>query len=145
MIYYYFLDHVSILCDSINSKLYAIHRIFYLSFAVKLQFFKTFLLPYFDFGLSLIFYFSKVAINKLACMYYSCLYKLFKFKLSTFSTININKFLSGYKLFSFEHRILYKLSIFSFNIKNKENSPVELKNFLKPPEVILSYLLYTLM
>ena len=134
-----FLDHVSYLCNSINTKLYAIRRIFYLSFSVKLQFFKTFLLPYFDFGLSLIFYFSKVAVTKLARIYYSCLYKLFKFKFSNFSPIYINKFLSSYNLFSFEHRIIYKLSIFSFNLNNNSNSPVELKNLLKPPEVIHSY------
>lgn len=134
-----FLDHVSNLSKSINSKLYAIRRIFYLSFNVKIQFFKTFLLPYFDFGLSLIFYFSKVAISKLARIYYSCLFKLFKFNFSNFSVIQINKFLFSYNLFSFEHRILYKLSIFSFNIKNKQNSPIELKNFLRPPETIHSY------
>ena len=37
-----FLDHVSNLTKSINTKLFAIKRIFYLSFNVKIQFFKTF-------------------------------------------------------------------------------------------------------
>ena len=34
---------------SINKKLYSIKKLFYLSFQVKLQFFKITLLPYFDY------------------------------------------------------------------------------------------------
>jgi hypothetical protein len=39
--------------SAINRKLYSINRLFYLPFNVKLQFFKSFLLPYFDYGISL--------------------------------------------------------------------------------------------
>jgi len=68
-----FTEHVTTVSKSINSKLFAIKRLFYLSFNVKLQFFKSFILPYFDYCLSLVLYYSKLAINKLARIYYFCL------------------------------------------------------------------------
>ena len=99
---------------------------FFLSFEVKIQFFKTFILPYFDYGLSLIIYFSKKAITKLAQTYYSCLYKLFKFKFNN-NLIETNHFLKTFNIFSFEHRIVYKILKFSFLIKNETLAPRELK------------------
>lgn len=128
-----FLDHVCAVGKAINSKLFAIKKLFYLSLIVKIQFFKTFILPYFDYCLSLIFYFSKTAISKLARIYYRCIYKLFKIKL-TGDVKNVNKSLKAYNLFSFEYRILYKLSTFSFMLKSQPNAPVELRNFLQPAE-----------
>ena len=74
-----FVNHVNNVSKSILSKLYAIKRLFYLSFNVKMLFFKTFILPYFDYCLSLIIYFSKTAISKLSKVFYICLFKLFKF------------------------------------------------------------------
>ncbi len=64
-------------CLVINRKLYSINRFFYLPYEVKLQFFKSFILPYFDYGLSLSIYYHKIAIRKLCKMYYICLKKLF--------------------------------------------------------------------
>ena len=125
-----FTDHVTLVAKSINSKLFAIKKLFYLSFDVKLLFFKTFILPFFDYCLSLIFYFCKTAISKLIRTYYFCLYKLFKFKFD-YDTIKTNSFLKAYSLFSFEYRIIYKLSNFSFFIKNQPLAPIQLKNYLK--------------
>ena len=53
--------YASSLINSINKKLFAIKILFYLSFEVKLQFFKSFILPSFDYCLSLVIYFSKTA------------------------------------------------------------------------------------
>ena len=50
-----FSQYVGELKRSINKKLYSIKRIFYLPTAVKIQFFKTFVMPYFDYCSSLIF------------------------------------------------------------------------------------------
>lgn len=50
-----FLNYVSTLKNSIIKKLYSIKRLFYLSFKVKLQFFKTFIMPYFDFCSTIFF------------------------------------------------------------------------------------------
>ncbi|CAF1091926.1 unnamed protein product, partial [Brachionus calyciflorus] len=71
-----FLQHIAQLRISINKRLYAIKRLFYLAHKVKLQFFKSFILPFFDYCSSLTVYFPKRAIQKLANSYYLCLFKL---------------------------------------------------------------------
>ncbi len=81
-----FSKQVSIVCRQINSKLFSIKRLFYLSTAVKLQFFKTFILPYFDYCMSLHIYYPKVAIIKLTKCFYLCLYKLFNFNFDSFQS-----------------------------------------------------------
>jgi hypothetical protein len=63
--------------------MFSIKRLFYLNTSVKIQFFKTFLLPYFDYCLSLYIYFPKSAIQRICNIYNICLYKLFKFKIET--------------------------------------------------------------
>ena len=74
-----FNAYVAQQCLSINKKLYSIKRLFYLPFNVKLQFFKSFILPYFDYGISLLIYYHKTAIRKITKLYYLCLKKLFNF------------------------------------------------------------------
>jgi len=126
---------------SINRKLYAIKRIFYLSNSVKLQFFKTFILPFFDFGLSLMIYFSQNAINKLSKAYYNCIFKLFHINCTLISEIEINSFLRPYNLWSFQSRLLIKLSCFAFNILKAPNSPTDLKAQLIPQTSLDKYTL----
>jgi hypothetical protein len=114
------------LADVVSKK-----RIFYLSCEVKIQFFKTFILPYFNYCLSsLIIYFPKQAMTKLAKVYYNCLLKLFKFKFIGQDVKNINLFLKQYNFF-FEYRAVFKLHSFAYNIKNQFKSTIELKNFIK--------------
>ena len=122
--------YASSLINSINKKLFAIKRLFYLSFEVKLQFFKSFILPSFDYCLSLVIYFSKTALQKLAHSYYKFLFILLKLRFDSESSEEINTILSKYKLMSFHHRILFKLASFSFKIKYNSNSPVILKECL---------------
>ena len=43
----------------VNKRLYSIKKVFYLSLNVKTQFFKTFILPHFDYCLALVIYFTK--------------------------------------------------------------------------------------
>ena len=102
-----------------NKKIHCIKRLFYLSTNFKLQFFKTFLLPYFDYCLTLTIYYSKTALQKLSNLYYNCFYKLFKFQLNNMEINWVNSFLKRYNLFSLQHRVFYRLSIFSYNCKNK--------------------------
>jgi hypothetical protein len=73
-----FNKHISIVSHTINSKSFAIKNLFYLSTSVKVQFFKTFILPYFDYCSSLLIYFGKAEIQRLCNKYYLCLYMLFK-------------------------------------------------------------------
>ena len=117
-----FSQHVANICKKINMKLYSIKRLFYLPTAVKLQFFKTFILPFYDFGLSLVIYMSKHVIQKLANSYYLCLIKLFKFNFCNMSNNTINDYLKRYNLFAFSHRILYRLILFSHKLANTSHT-----------------------
>ncbi len=123
--------HVSRTCKQINIKLFSIKRLFYLCNSVKLQFFKTFLLPYFDYCLSLSIYFTKSVLQKLSNCFYICLHKLFKFNFSGYEQREINSFLCKYGLFGLEHRLVYKLLHFSYNIVNGHDSPALLKDSIK--------------
>ena len=123
----------------INRKLFSIRRLFYLSTSVKIQFFKTFILPYFDYCLSLLIFFPKSTIQALSNCFNNCLYMLFKFKLESQDDLDItdddmirfNNKLQAYGLFSFQHRLMNKILTFTHNIINNPNSPPELKTILK--------------
>ena len=127
-----FMDFVASSIASINKKVFAINRLFYLSFSVKMQFFKSFVLPYFDYCLSLCIYFCKSAISKLTKCYYSCLFRLFNFRLNNLDPVQVNCFLSSFRLNSFHHRILIKLAFFGYNIKNCNFAPSSLHQPLQP-------------
>ena len=137
-----FSKHVTSICSSINRKLYSIHRLFYLSTDIKVQFMKTFILPYFDYCLSLAIYYSHSIIRKLAHIYHDCLSKLFNLNFSNNSAIEINSKLKKFNLFSFNHRVLYRLFTFSHKIYSNPNAPQILKSQLLPehqPETIPTY------
>jgi len=128
---------------AINRKLYSIKRLFYLATSVKIQFFKTFILPYFDYCLSLLIYFPKETIQSLSNCFNTCLFKLFKFKLESVTSDNdddenkldsdirdfnnFNQKLHEFGLFTFQHRLMNKLLTFLHYILNNQSSPEILK------------------
>jgi len=63
-----FTTHCFYLKKVINRKLHSIKRLFYLATHVKIQFFKTLILPYFDYCLSLVIYFPKNSIVFINCL-----------------------------------------------------------------------------
>jgi hypothetical protein len=115
-----FTTNIAETAIKVNKKIHCIKRLFYLSTNVKLQFFKKFLRLYFDFCLTFTIYYSKTALQKLSNLCYNYLYKLFKFQLNNMEFKWIIDFLKIYKMFSFQHRIFYGLSIFSSNCKNNK-------------------------
>ena len=128
-----FLNHVSLLKAKVNKRLFSISKLFYLAKAVKIQFFKSFILPLFDYCLSLCIYFSKKAIQKLVNTYNFCLFKLFKIRAkidyrdaNDFNLFN-NKLEVKFNLSSLQHRIIIRLMLFSHKIINNEYSPEELR------------------
>jgi exonuclease III len=126
-----FKGHVSIVRHAINKKLYSIKELFHLPKAVKVQFFKTFILPHFDYCLSLLIYFSKDAIQSLSNSYYLCLLKLFDFNMPVVYATDfnlINNELEKIRLNSFLHRFILKLFTFVHKIYNDIDSPLDLKN-----------------
>jgi hypothetical protein len=99
---------------------------------VKIQFLKTFILPYFDYWLSLLIYFPKTTIQRINNCFNLCLYKLLNFKKSVDNSVEeFNENLSNYGLFSFQHRIMFKLFNFSHSIINNSNSPADLHQVFK--------------
>ena len=75
-----FTEHCSNIKKIVNKKLYSIKRLFFLCTSVKIHFFKTFILPYFDYCLSLIIYFPSSSLQRLNICFNLCFYKLFNFK-----------------------------------------------------------------
>ena len=76
-------------------------------------------------------YFPKVVLQKLANCYYMCLFKLFKFKFDGLNGQGMNDFLHKYNIFAFEHRILYRLFLFSYKLLKDDAAPENLKSQLK--------------
>jgi hypothetical protein len=126
-----FIDHAANVCLSVNKRLHTIKKLFYLPYSVKIHFFKTFILPYFDYCISLSIYFHNTAIRKLCKMYYLCLFKLFGFKFLNLDCNTVNDLLFNNYIFSFHHRIVFRITSFLFKIMYSWNSPHELKSWLK--------------
>ena len=113
-----------------SRKLFAIKRLFYLDFDVKIQFFKTFILPYFDYCATLYIYFNKTAIMKIYKCYLFCLYKLFNFSTSNFNSFfEFHTYLEHFKVPSFQSRLIKKFCHFIHNIVFK-HTPTQLFNSL---------------
>jgi hypothetical protein len=140
-----FEAYSSILKRNVSYKLHSIKRLFYLSASVKLQFFKTFIMPYFDYCSSLTIYFPKATIQKICNFYNYCLNKLLKIdiKVRDYKYSNnieqikldskclLNTTLEEIGLKNYEHRLIVKLSTFIFKIRNDVNAPSLLKDMIK--------------
>ena len=122
----------------VNKKLFSIKKIFYLSKSVKIQFFKSFIMPHFDYCLSLTIYFPKSSIQTLSNCFYYCLYKLFKFK-ATCDPSETNNNLEKLSLFSFQHHIILKLFSFVHKIYQEINSPKNLKAQINQKKDTINY------
>ena len=98
-------------------------------YSVKIQFFKTFIVPYFNYCLTLLIYFPKATIQRLCNLYYLCLFKLFRFKASN-DLIDVNIELEKLTIYSFQNLVFSRLGSFFFNILNRHDSPSNLKTLL---------------
>jgi hypothetical protein len=121
-----FTTHVANTCKVINRKLYSIKRLFYLATSVKLQFFKSFIMPYFDYCATLYLYYPKVMLQRLSNMYFFCLFKLFKWNFHD-DVVVANKFLNDHGLFTLQHRILIRFATFAWKQYMLDGVPSELK------------------
>ena len=119
-------------CTTISKKLFALNRIFYLPFNVKMQFFKTFIMPHFDYCMSLYIYYSKTSIQRLCKMYYLCLKTLFRLKFANKSHNEINEELKKYHLFSFVHRFIFRTLTTMHKISYCASAPATLRAWLTP-------------
>ena len=111
----------------INKRIYSIKRMFFLPFNLKMTFFKAFILPYFDYCISLSIYFSHNALKKFNKTYYLCLHKLFGFKFNNMNLAQVNSFLKEFNIFPYQYRVFMRTSFFLHKMCNN-NSPVEIKD-----------------
>ncbi len=119
-----FTEHCSNIKKIGNWKTYSIKRLFYLCTSVKIQFFKTFILPDFDYCLSLIIYFPSTAYQILYNCFNLCLYKLFNFFKEFFP-----KLIKTFRNFSFPlERDPFRLQV---NLNLNENLKTFLTSFPK--------------
>ena len=124
---------------TINRKLFSIKRLFFLSTSVKLQFCKTFIMPHFDYSISLLIYMPKATIQKIKNCFDYCLYKLFNFKIEAYNALNdridsediVNNFnfkVEKYGLFAFEHRFITRTTHFVHKLIHNPSAPSLLAN-----------------
>ena len=86
---------------------------------VKSHFFKTFLLPHFDYCASLFIHFNQTQIEKINKIYNLCLYVLLKIELNHLSLEDQQSKLKPLNILPFRYRLLFRFSIFSYKIVNK--------------------------
>jgi len=132
-----FISNTTKIKRSINIRLYSIQKLFQLPLAVKIQFLKTFILPYFDYCATLCIYYSKSILQKLANLYNNCIFKLINVKSIHDSVINSsddfnkwNTLLEQYGLNGFQHRLIIRLATYIQKIFCYSNSPSNLANCL---------------
>jgi hypothetical protein len=107
-----FTGYLKQLKKNVTSKLFSIHRIFFLSFSIRIQFFKTFLLPHFDYCNSLLIYFSDSIVNQIESLFNFCIFKLLKIDLKSLTLQDQLKRLSIYNIFPYKYRAFFRLCIF---------------------------------
>ena len=132
-----FDKHVKNLKSAVCSKLFTIKNLFFLSFDIKVHFFKTFLLPHFDYCSSLFVYFSNTLLNKLYKLYNLCLYILLRLELNHLSIEAQQDILKPLNIMPFKYRLFYRFSLFSHKILNKFFL-LNISNLLKPVEKIVN-------
>ena len=105
-------------------------------FNVKMLFFKSFLMPYFDYCSSLCIYFNTAALHKLNKMFFICLFKLFKFKFENQTLSQINEFLNQYGINSLQFRLISNTLIFIAKVASIDSAPSGLKQQIQRTTVI---------
>jgi hypothetical protein len=106
------------LAKSVYAKLFSFKKLFYLNEETKIQFFKTFILPHFDYCLSLVVYFPKSILNQIETLYNNCLYQLLKISLKDYILLDQINLLKKHNIMPYKARIFYRLSLFSYKIVN---------------------------
>ncbi len=120
--------------NKIVQKMHSIKKLFQLSTSVKLQFFKSFMLPYFDYCSTLSIYYAKTAIQRMCNCFNLCLFKLFGIKNTAQTNAELNGHnnkLEKFGLNTFEHRLMLKMATFVHKIVNNINAPIILKASLQ--------------
>ena len=111
-----FQHHVKYIKSLVNKKLFALKKVSFLSTLVKIQFFKSFILPHFDYCAALIIFFNKKLIDSLERYFNFCLYRLFNFKLFSLNLFEQKIFLKKFNILPMKLRFLFKFGTFIYKI-----------------------------
>ena len=114
-----FQTHIKNLKLGVNKRLYSIKKLFFLSDSVKVQFFKTFIMPCFDYCITLSVYLTKTQIDSLEKFYNVCLFRLLNLNLFYLSVLGQFKILKDYNLLPFRMRLVMRLGKFCHKIMNE--------------------------
>ena len=111
-----FSAHIAAIKKGINTRLFSIKKIYFLPTSVKLQFLKSFILPYFDYCLSLSIYYIRSNLLQLEKLYNFCLLKLLSVNLKNVCLQEQLKLLLKFNLQPFKARLYTRVSIFIYNV-----------------------------
>ena len=115
-----FETHVKQTIKQVNYKLSTLRNLFFLCPKTRAQFFKTFILPHFDYCFSLFIYMNSTQIDKLIRSFNTCIYRLFSINLKNLNTIEQVTVLEQYKIMPLKLRYFYRICLFSYKIINGE-------------------------
>ena len=115
-----FNKYADCLKSTVNQKLYSIKKLFYLSLNIKVQFFKTFIQPHFDYCSSLAVYFNKTLVNRIERFYNICLFRLTGIPFLNHSLTQQSLILKPFNLLPFKIRLFFKFNTFCYNIYNNK-------------------------
>ena len=107
-----FTSHIESVKKQVNIRLFAIKKIYYLSASVKLQFLKTFVLPFFDYCLTLAVYYSRANLTQLEKLYNFSLFKLLQINLKYCSIDEQVRMLRAFHIQPFRARLYYRFGMF---------------------------------
>ena len=91
---------------------------FMMPFETQVQFFKTFILPFFDYCSSLFIYMSKTLLNRFNRFFNDCIFKMLRIKVHNLDIEQQANVLNNYNLQPFYFRIIERFAIFSKKIMN---------------------------
>jgi len=113
-----FHEHIKTIKRLVNKKLYSIKNIFYLAFDVKVQFFKTFILPHFDYCSGLHVYLTKTQIESLEKFHKVCLFRLLGIKVFGMNSNEQLEVLAKYNILPYKMRIFQRFNSLFHKIIN---------------------------
>ena len=132
-----FVENVEQTSKKVRAALFSIKNKFFLSADMRLQFFKTFVLPHFDYCISLVIYYSPELRLKLIYLYNMCLRRLkivhlaFDQHIRNIYPLVFNASLSCLGLFSYGCRVFYRLSLFIHKTLHNESQSALRECFTK--------------
>ena len=112
-------DFVDNLLKSVYKKSHSIKRLFFLPNQTKVQFFKSFILPHFDYCSSLFVYLTSTLLSRIESLFNATIKKLLNISLKSLNVENQNLLLKPFGIMPFKIRLLYRFSWFSYKIYNK--------------------------